>query len=199
MHCDGCVPFQVHDALRVCVRPRPLALAASAPGAYAPTRFWRVRLVRPMAHGWNPCWESHPSGVRIPHPPLSKHRMNCGNAPGRVPGALRVGGVWIRPPLAGRRPRRRDVDVVGCGSGHRWRLSSPVAHPAGRIGPRPSRCRPAGHHPTGVGRCGRARPNLATSGLRVEGGHRGAVGREDPVRPDRLRQSVPDALQLPVA
>jgi succinate dehydrogenase/fumarate reductase-like Fe-S protein len=40
-----------------------------AAGGYISTATRRVRLVRPMAHGWNPCWESHPSGVRIPHPP----------------------------------------------------------------------------------------------------------------------------------
>jgi hypothetical protein len=31
-----------------------------------------------MAHGWNPCWESHPSGVRIPHPPPQHHRLTYG-------------------------------------------------------------------------------------------------------------------------
>jgi hypothetical protein len=46
---------------------------------------------------WNPCWESHPSGVRIPHPPPPKHRLTCTNAPAATVGAFPCRGPQRRP------------------------------------------------------------------------------------------------------
>src|SRR5680860_586625 len=68
----------------------------------------RVRLVRPMAHGWNPCWRSRASRVRIPHPPPSE-RPNSG-AYGRMSSPF---GFAVHPGVDDDAVADRETEAAG--------------------------------------------------------------------------------------
>jgi hypothetical protein len=76
-----------NDARQPATRPDDKGRDSRVPAGESKFRPTRADDVERGRHLWNPCRESHPSGVRIPHPPPQKYRLTCEDAPALLAGA----------------------------------------------------------------------------------------------------------------